>query len=176
MKRVLATIVLLLISAPGWAQDAAPEPLPQHKLLAKEVGEWEGVMKMYVSPDGPPIEMSVTESNKMLDGGLWVISEFEAGPFIGRGHFGYDPDKKKFVGSWLDNQTMSLGILEGSYDEKTGEITYLSNAKSPATGKNVPTKQVGKVIDENHRTFVAYIQNADGKSWDKWMEISYKRK
>lgn len=175
MRRICAFVVLAFINASCWAQDAAPDPLPQHKLLAKEVGKWEGVMKMYVDPTGEPMEMPVTESNTLLDGGLWVISEFEAGPFKGRGQFGYDPDKKKFVGTWLDNQTMALGILEGTYDEKTGELTYLTKAKNPATGKDTPTKQVGKVVDANNRTFVAYMQNEDGKTWDKWMEISYKR-
>ncbi len=177
-------VICLAIACPNcwgpcsncWGQGAAPEPLPQHKMLAREVGQWEGVMKMYAGgPDAPPIEMPVVETNTLMEGGLWVISEFETGPFKGRGQFGYDPEKKKFVGTWIDNQTMALGILEGTHNDTTGETTYLSTVKNPTTGKDVSTKQVGKIVDDNHKSFVAYMQADDGKNWDLWMEISYTR-
>lgn len=176
MRKLIATMILALVGSTCWAQEAPPEPTAQHKILAKEVGKWEGVMKMYMDPSSPPMEMPVSETNVLLDGGLWLLSEFEAGPFKGRGQFGYDPDKKKFVGTWLDNQTMSMSIMEGTYDEKTGEFTYHSSMKNPATGADTPTKQVSKFVNENQREFVMYMQNADGKTWDKSMEISYKKK
>ncbi|MBL8889024.1 MAG: DUF1579 domain-containing protein [Planctomycetaceae bacterium] len=176
MRKWFAMVFLVLVGSTCWAQDAAPEPTAQHKILAKEVGQWEGVMKAYMDPNGPPMEMSVVETNVLLDGGLWLLSEFDAGPFKGRGQFGFDPDKKKFIGTWLDNQTTALSLMEGTYDEKTGELTYLSTVKNPATGADTPTKQISKFVNDNQREFVAYMQNADGKTWDKWMEISYKRK
>ncbi|APZ95133.1 DUF1579 domain-containing protein [Fuerstiella marisgermanici] len=172
------TVFCILASAtPLMAQNAPPEPTEHHKILAREVGTWEGEMKMYTAgPDADPVKVPVVEKNVMMDTGLWLISEFEAGPFKGHGVFGYDPDQEKFVGSWVDNMSTSIGSMKGTHDSKTGETTYFSNAKDPTTGKMGRTKNVGKMLDDDTRSFVMYMQGADGKSWVKWMEISYKRK
>ncbi|MEZ6040943.1 MAG: DUF1579 domain-containing protein [Planctomycetaceae bacterium] len=174
-RSVFFALVTVCAGARLFAQDAAPEPTSQHKLLAKEVGEWTGEMKMYMAPDAPPVTAPVVEKNTLMSNGLWLISEFESGPFQGHGVFGYDPAKKKFVGTWVDNQTMSLGLMEGTHDEKTGELIYLSQAMNPATGKMEPTKTVGKFIDENSKHFTMYMKSSSGDGWNKWMEISYKR-
>ncbi len=130
----------LIPTAP--AQDAAPQPTAEHKMLAQEAGQWMGEMKMFINgPDADPVVMPCSEKNVMMDTGLWLISEFESGPFKGHGQFGYDPEKKKFVGSWIDNQTSSLGIMEGTHDAKTNETTYLSKMMNPATGKMEPSKK-----------------------------------
>ena len=159
------------------AQDAAPEPTAEHEMLALEAGQWTGEMKMFINgPDADPIVMPCAESNVMMDTGLWLISQFEAGPFKGHGQFGYDPARKKFVGSWIDNQTPSLGIMEGTHDAATGETTYLSKMMNPATGKMEPSKSVSKMIDKDTRHFVMYMKAATGDGWTKSMEINYKRK
>lgn len=176
MRKLIATMILAMVGSTCWAQGPAPEPTEQHKMLAKEAGEWEGVMKMHCDPSGPPMETPCTETNVLLDGGLWLLSEFEAGPFKGRGQYGYDPDKKKFVGTWVDNQSSALFLMEGTYDETTGELTYLSTMKNPATGADTPTKLVAKFINDDQKQFAIYMQNADGENWDKTMGISYTRK
>ncbi len=173
----LSALCFLASATVAVAQDAAPEPTDEHKLLAREAGTWEGEMKMYMSgPDAEPTTVPVVEKNTMMDTGMWLISEFEAGPFKGHGVFGFDPDQKKYIGSWVDNMSTSMGIMKGTHDSKTDETTYLSTAKNPATGKMAPTKSVGRMMGNDKRQFTMYMQGPDGKSWVKWMEISYKRK
>lgn len=175
-KSAFTLLVVLCACDRLTAQEAAPEPTEQHQLLAAEAGEWTGEMKVFMAgPDADPVVMPAKETNVMMDTGLWLISEFESGPFKGRGQFGYDPAKKKFVGTWIDNQTMALGIMEGTYDSKTGELTYLSEMLNPASGKMEPTKSVGKFVDKDTRQFVMYMQAPDGKGWNRWMEIHYRR-
>ena len=53
-----------------------------------------------------------------MTGGLWVLSKFEGDfggmKFEGRGQFGYDPIKKKYVGTWIDSMSPTLSVLEGN--------------------------------------------------------------
>ena len=181
VRMCCVTVLTLLMGAlcceQSMAQDGPPQPTPEHKMLSREVGTWEGEMKMYAAgPDADPITMPVLEKNVMQDTGLWLISDFESGPFKGHGVFGYDPAKKKFVGSWIDNHTTALSVMEGTHDEKTGEMTYTSQMLNPATGKVEPTKSVGKFIDNDTREFIMYMKSSTGDGWTKWMSISYKRK
>ncbi len=173
----LAVLMCCLHSHATLAQENPPQPTAEHKMLSREVGVWEGEMKMYAGgPDAEPIIMPVLEKNVMQDTGLWLISDFESGPFKGHGVFGYDPAKKKFVGTWVDNQTTSLGIMEGTHDAKTGETTYMSQMLNPATGKMEPTKSVGKMIDDNTREFAMYMKASSGDGWTKWMSVNYRRR
>jgi len=176
-KLNLMAIIGVCLGSHLSAQDAAPEATEHHKILAQEAGEWTGEMKVFANgPDADPMVVPVTEKNVMMDTGLWLISDFAAGPFKGHGQFGYDPTKKKYVGTWIDNQTMSLAVMEGTHDEKTGETTYLSKMMNPISGKVEPTKSVGKMLDENSKQFVMYMKASTGDGWSKWMEVSYKRK
>ena len=53
----------------------------------------------------------------MLAGGLWLISTFEGefggAKFEGRGQFGYDASKGKYVGTWIDSMSPNMSLLEG---------------------------------------------------------------
>lgn len=174
---IVAVVSLISSSSVLVAQQAPPEPTEAHRQLQKEVGMWEGEMKFWPNgPDSDPITMPVTEKNVMMDTGLWLITDFESGPFKGHGVFGYDPAKKKYVGTWVDNQTPSLSLMEGTHDEKTGETTYTSSMLNPATGKMEPTKSVGKMIDSDNKHFAMFMKSATGDGWTKSMEISYRRK
>ena len=54
-----------------------------------------------------------------VTGGLWVASTFQGDfggmTFEGRGQFGYDPAKKKYVGTWID----SMSPASASWREPT---------------------------------------------------------
>ena len=176
-QSALSAVITVCLCTNLIAQEAAPEPTAQHKLLAREAGEWTGEMKMYMEgPEADPVTMPVIEKNVMMDTGLWLISDFESGPFKGHGQFGYDTGKKKFVGTWIDNQTTSLGIMEGTHDAKSGEMTFMSSMMNPATGKMEPTKTVSRFIDSDNRHFVMFMKAETGDGWSKWMEINYQRK
>ena len=78
-------------------------------------------------PDAEPSVSKGTEVNEVLPGGLWLLSKFEGDfggmKFSGRGQFGYDPVKKKYVGTWIDSTSTVLSVLEGEYDAKTKTMT-----------------------------------------------------
>lgn len=168
----LACCVLSVAAGPTVQEMPEFKPLPQHKVLAKEVGVWKGVMKMYTEPGAPPLEMPVQETNTLMRGGLWLISEFESGPFQGKGQFGYDPVRKKFVGTWIDTTAPYMNIMTGEQDKKTGEMVWYSDGINAETRKPQRTKSVSKFVGEK-REFVMYARDAKTNEWTKMFDITY---
>lgn len=121
----------------------------KHKLLAKDIGTWEGKCTMWMGPDADPsVSDSVSTVTSMMDG-RYIHCEFKGdipgmGPFTGMGVRGYDNVSKKFVSAWIDN--MGTGIMNGtgemSSDGSTMTWSYTVNcpiAKKPVTMREVQT-------------------------------------
>ena len=142
-------------------------------MLKQEVGVWDAEMLMWMQgPDAEPMMMPAVETNRML-GEMWVMSEFESGPFKGVGQFGYDPMKKKFIGTWVDNMNPFLQTMEGDIEDNGDRVMY-SEGYNPESKKMEKMKSVGRTINENQREFRMYRKVGD--EWVKSMEIRYTRR
>ena len=120
MRNVLSLAILLCLSVTLVAQPPAPQVTDHHKKLQREVGVWDGQMKMWMAPDQDPQIVPLVETNTMLTGDLWLLSEFDCGPFQGRGQIGYDTGKEKYVGTWIDK---GLGlVIPGFIPSPLGEV------------------------------------------------------
>ena len=101
------------------------QPDEMHSMVTAGVGEWEGSVYMTIPGMDDPMEMPCTESVKAV-GKFWTVSEFSGNfggmPFNGVSQIGYDPTKKKFVGTWLDNQHPYMAMMEGEWDAKKNAI------------------------------------------------------
>lgn len=155
------------------------KPSPQHAFLKKEEGTWDATMKIFMGgPDAPPETCKGVEKNKML-GGFWLISEYEGDfggqPFSGLGTVGYDPVKKKYIGSWVDSVTPHLTLMEGTYDEAKKTLTLLTEGINPATGKPVKERHLHEYKDEDTRILKMYQEGEGGKDV-LMMELTYKRR
>ena len=87
---------------------------------------------------------------------------------------GYDPEKKKYVASWVDNAQPRLMLLEGTYDAATNTLTMYTESKDP-TGKPVKEKHTHQYKGEDHRVFRIFQPGPDGKDM-LFMEVSYKKR
>jgi hypothetical protein len=156
-----------------------PKPTAQHKLLQKDAGTWDAIVKVYPMEDADPIESKGVEKNELLKGGMWLTSHFDgeaAGtPFSGVGTTGYDPIEKKYVGTWVDSMTPHLLVWKGDYDEKTKTLTAVGESRDPYMGKPYKTKLVTHYNDDGTRVFEMHAPGPDGKQ-RKMMEIEYKRR
>lgn len=174
---VLAVAGVALLSDIAAAQ--APGPTAEHKLLQDEVGTWNAKMKLFPTPGAEPTVTDATETIELGPGGLWILSKFEGEimgmPFTGHGVTGYDPVKKKYVGTWVDGMSPSLMITEGEYDPATKTTTSFAEGRDPASGATIKYKQISRTIDENTRTF-EMLQPGEGGEFVKMMEIEYTRK
>ena len=88
---------------------------------------------------------------------------------------GYDPAKKRYVGSFVSSMMTYLWVYEGTLDE-TGKVLTL-DCEGPDfenTGRTARYQDIITIKDENTRNFSSRIQNADG-TWKSVMSSDYKR-
>ena len=153
-------------------------PTPEHERLARDVGTWDATIKSWMQ--GPGSEPSVSkgvEVAKMMPGGLWVLSEFHGKfgdtAFHGQGQTGYDPVKKKYIGTWVDSMSPTIMITEGDFDPQTNTFTMYSKGVDPA-GKPYDAKMVDVHKDKDTRVFSMSMKSDETRGeYIKVMEISY---
>jgi hypothetical protein len=90
---------------------------------------------------------------------------------------GYDPIKKKYVGTWIDTISPFLQTMEGTYDEKTKTSTMMATGVDMATGKESKSKMVTRHVSADERVF-EMMMPVEGKEneWWKMMEVKYTRR
>lgn len=162
------------------ANAQAPQPSAEHEGFKHEVGVWDAESKTWMAPDAEPILSKGVETNRM-HGPMWLVSEFESeimgAPYNGHGQFGYDPKKQKYVGTWIDNYSPHLTVMEGTMDEATKTLTMMSEGYNMMTGEKETSKMVSKMIDDDHKKFEIFgpVPGKPGEWWKK-MEINYTRR
>jgi len=190
-RRAFSTIVVLVIgfSLAGhslWAQEEAPprpKPGKEHELLKQDSGTWDTVMRVYVNgPEGKPLEFKGTESSQMICDGLWseynIESDFIEGKFKGHGLTGYDPQTKKYVGTWIDNGNTVPATVEGTYDPQTKTMTAIMTGRGP-NGEQMKYKHTTEYLDKDTKKFTIYmpLEPAEGQvQYIKIMEMTSKRR
>ena len=177
LKRSLIVAVALSTAAAAHAQDMfqMPKPGPEHELLKKDVGTWDATVEMLMPP-APPSKG--VETNTLGPGGLWLINDFKSAmmgaPFQGHGITGWDPAKKKYVGTWVDSMSTSLSVTESTYTAADRSMTGYINTVGPDGGP-MKLKAVTQMKDDDTRVFTMYMPGPDGKEAAS-MRITYKRR
>jgi hypothetical protein len=183
MKRTLACLATLFLATSAMAQESpqAPKPSAEHKILATELGTWDATVKAYMG--GPGTEPAVSkgvETNELMTGGLWMLSKFEGSfagaKFEGRGQFGYDSVKKKYVGTWVDSMSPTISMLEGEYDAKTKTMTYVGDGYDPEHKAKYTQKMATTMKDDGTRVFTLYMKFEGAPAEEKIMEITYTKR
>ncbi|MBW8684214.1 DUF1579 domain-containing protein [Chitinophaga rhizophila] len=190
MRRLLlfsasAIVFFLLFNTAGKAQSAEEKawmdymsPGQIHQMIAKSDGEWDFDMTMWMAADQPPTKSTGTTVNKMILGGRYQESIHKGTmmgmPFEGHGVLAYDNGKKIFVNSWIDNMGTGIMTTEGTWDDATKSITFTGKAYDPMTGKDMPVREIFKLLDDDHHQMEMYMTH-DGKEF-KAMEIKFNRK
>lgn len=184
--RVAVVAAVLGLAPMARAQEGGgppiPEPTAEHKILAADAGTWDAVIKTYMGgPDAEPAVSKGTETNTVMTGGLWVVSQFKGDfggiPFEGHGQFGYDPLKKKYVGTWIDSMSPGLSVLEGDYDAKTKTMTYEGDGIDATSKMKFHQKMVTTTKDDGTRVFTLFMKMGPTADKEvKFMEITYTKK
>ena len=135
--------------------------------------------RITAGPDAEPAISTGTEVNTVMTGGLWVLSKFNGDfggmKFEGHGQFGYDPIKKKYIGSWIDSLSPTMSMLEGEYDAKTRTMTYVGEGVAPE-GIKYTQKMVTTIKDDGTRVFTLYMKFDGTKDEVKFMEVTYRKR
>jgi hypothetical protein len=170
------------------AQDAKPDsaPLPpglaapaaEHAWLKQSVGEWETEGEVMVGP-GATMKCKGTETVRAV-GEFWTIAESKTTvmemPMHGVFTLGYDPQTKKYVGTWVDSMTDYMWHYTGTVDATGKKLTLDTEGPNPAApGTKAKFKEVLEITDKDHRVFTSSMQGDDGK-WLTFVTIKSTRK
>ena len=113
-------------------------------------------------------------------GGLWVLCEGR-GEMPGGGAattimtLGYDPVKKRFVGTFIASMMTHLWLYEGELDPAGNVLTLDTEGPSfTAEGKMAKYKDVIELKSDDHRVLTSSFLGDDGK-WHEFMTANYRR-
>ena len=171
MKTVscFCVVALALLLAPAAKAQEQPKPGPEHEVLKKLVGNWDITMKF------GGMESKGTVVYKMELGGLWLVGDLESelfgAKFHGKGLDGYDANKKKYVGVWVDSMSTSPMLMEGTFDKAKRTMT-MEGSGPGEDGKPAKYKSVSVMPDDDTINFIMFV--GDGK--EPAFTIVYKRK
>lgn len=156
-----AIAALTVVSPFGQMPD---QKVKQHAMVTQSAGQWAGTITIHNPQMPEPIVSDCTESVHSI-GELWTVSDFKSSimgmNFHGSSTFGYDVEKKKFVGTWVDSMTTQITAMEGVYNEERGGIVLDYTSKDPMTGAEQDARMVIQ-SDKNSTHSSFYIVN-DGE-------------
>jgi hypothetical protein len=157
----------------------AAKPTKEHAWLQRFVGEWEYEMN-HEEPGKPPVKLRGTGVTRAI-GELWTVSDGEGDMSPGdraqtRVTLGYDPQKGKFVGTWLGSMMSYLWVYEGFLDADERVLTLESVGPSfTKAGEMGQYRDIITVIDEDYHTMTGNFLGDDGE-WHQMMEMHFRRK
>ncbi len=149
------------------------KPRTEHGFLQKLVGTWS-----VTSPDmaGAP---AWTELVRSLHG-IWFVAE-GSGEMPGGGDattvmtLGYDPDRGKYVGSWIGSMMTHMWVYEGEVsDDGTTLSLYTTGPDFENPGSTGRYREQIVFRDDDNRIFNSSLLQPDG-SWKQFMEAHYSR-
>ena len=150
----------------------------EHLWLSKFVGDWTMEAECLMGPDQPPIKTTGLQTTRML-GNLWLIAEGEgecpdgsiAQSII---TLGYDPQKQRFVGTFIASMMTHLWPYEGVLE---GDVLTLDSEGPSFTGEGpmVKYQDIIEHVDDDHWILRSRMPGEDGQ-WIQFMTAHYRRK
>lgn len=158
------------------------EPNKEHQWLNQLVGEWSYEHPAHPHPDrtDQPETATGTESARSI-GGLWVMLEGSGempcggGPATTMMTLGYDPQRQKFVGTWIGSMMTNLWVYEGELDAE-GKVLTLE-AEGPdfeVEGKIGKYRDIIELKSPDHRVMTSLALGENGE-WNLFNTVHYKR-
>ena len=155
-----------------------PGPVKEHELLQKFAGEWESEGEAFMAPGQPPTKLKGVESSRLI-GGFWLVAQIKSTlsdfPYEQILTVGYDPGKKKYIGTVIDSMTSHIWQLEATFDGTGNILTW--EMEGPVPSPQTPSKfrEVTELKSPDHKVFTSSILAPDG-SWNTMMTIHLRRK
>jgi hypothetical protein len=155
------------------------KPQQEHDWLSRIVGEWTYENQCIMAPSQPPMKSSGTESVRSL-GGLWIVGEGrgempDGSPAITLITLGYDPQKQRFVGTFVGSMMTHLWIYDGALDADANVLTLEAEGPSFSGDGGMATYQdIIELRSDDHRVLRSRVRSADG-TWHDFMTAHYHR-
>jgi hypothetical protein len=156
------------------------EPHKEHRWLEQLVGDWTYEAECAMGPGQAASKTKGTESVRSL-GGLWVIAEGRGempggGPATMIITLGYDPQTKRYVGTFIGSMMTHLWIYDGTMDAAGKKLTLAAEGpQCGVEGKMAKYQDVIEIVSRDHRVLTSRMLGDDG-SWSTIMTAHYRRK
>lgn len=156
------------------------QPQKEHQWLQKLVGEWTYEIEAMMGPDHPPEKSTGTEIVRAI-GDLWILAEgqgemFCSGPVTTLVTLGYDPQKQRYVGTWVGSMMNYLWLYDGELDASETVLTLHNEGPAmTGEGKMAKYKDVIEFKSDDHRVLTSHMLRDDGQ-WQHFMTAHYWRK
>lgn len=149
------------------------KPQTEHFALERMVGTWD-VKSSVTGPDA-----NWTETCHSLDG-MWYVAEGEGDVPGGTARtvltVGYDPDKRKYVGTWIGSMVSMLWVYEGEFSGDGNTLSlYTTGPDCEIDGRIAEYREQIIFQDNDHRLFTSATKQPDG-SWKTFQDLEYTRK
>ena len=157
-------------------QDMSAKPGKEHELLKKFEGEWDCIAKFVMEPGKEPVPAKGKESCKLILGGLFLVTTADSemfGKFSGHGVLGYDLQKKKYTGSWVDSLNTGMYLVEGTLEGNV--LTERVEGTEPGTGAPLKMRLIHEFQDADRRVTRFFMTFPDGKEVETG-SITYQRR
>lgn len=153
------------------------EPQQEHHWLNRLVGDWSYENEAVMGPDQPPIKSQGTQSTHSI-GGLWIEC-------VGKGNMpdgnpatmiitlGFDPVKKRFVGTFIGSMMTHLWVYDGAL---AGNVLTLE-AEGPSMQdphSMAKYQDIIELVSDDHYILSSQILAPDGR-WIPFMTAHYRR-
>lgn len=178
---VLGGLLTWMFAAAVAAQEPPvfPQPQKEHEWLHQFVGEWETESHAPAAAGQPAMTCKGTMRTRML-GGFWVVSESQVeamGTTVNAVlTVGYDPQAKKYVGTWVDSLTNHLWKYEGAVDETGKKLTLEATGPNcMAPGKEARFRDAYEFTSKDEIRVTSSAQGEDGQ-WITFMTGTARRK
>lgn len=178
---VWTLFVAACVASPAAAQEFPefPKPQQEHEWLQQFVGEWESEAEAHAATGQEGMKCKGTVKSRML-GGFWVVSESQTdmlGTQVNAVQtVGYDPEKKKYVGTWVDSMFNHLWKYTGTVDESGKKLTLEAEGPNFLTpGKTSLFRDAYEFKDKDHIVVTSSMQGDDG-NWITFMTGNMRRK
>ncbi len=147
------------------AQDERPEVGKEHEFLRQFVGVWACDGEAFIEPGKPPTKVKSSMTGHLI-GNFWAIvvvkSDALGQPYHGQGTFGYDLQKKKYIGTWTDSMSAFLWHYEGIVDGN--KFVLNSEGPNPADpGKMIKIRDTWEFKSKDLIVLTGQMQGPDGK-------------
>jgi hypothetical protein len=150
-------------------------PRAEHKILNLFAGGWKAE-SLYKDEDMGEFKALGRETSELVCTGKWLVQDLEAevlgAPYRGHGILGFDPNKRRYVGVWIDDQLDHLSLSEGSWDRDARQLTMYAQTRD-RYGKPAAQKMVTTFRDDGTRHEEVFI--ATGGEETSIYETVYER-
>lgn len=156
------------------------EPTEQHRWLQKLVGEWTVEVEAVTEPGKPPVKSTGTERVRAL-GDLWTVAEAggempDGTPMQSVMQLGYDPQKQRFVGTWIGSPMPNLWVYDGELDGAKRKLSLYSEGPAMTAEGTTRYRETMEFKSDDLRVFTSQMAD-DGGGWhEPMMTVTYRRK